>query len=374
MARKVIFSLIALLLFPLAGRPAESTDSPLAFEHRIIDPKGPENPWIKIAADLDGSGIPSILIGGQNGPLVGYTPPDWKKAPIAGGGYHTVDGECGDIDGDGDLDIVIGMEYWYENPRPLGQPARDPWTVHPLSDLRTHDVELADLNGDGQLDIIARDQSGFGYKTGNRIHLRFQETRGRWSSRALDCPHGEGLCAGDLDRDGDPDILIGGRWYENPGRALQDPWNPHIITTHWHEDTSIAMGDINGDGRPDVVLTRSEGPYRLSWFEAPATPQTPEWKEHAVDPSVDFAHGVALGDLDNDGDLDIATAEMHQSARRRVMIFWNGDAGAKWTPQILAETGSHNIRLADFNQDGRLDILGANWSGAFQPVEIWMSK
>lgn len=372
MALKTILPIFVLILIPFLGLPVVAGDTPVVFAHRVIDPKGPENPWIKIAADLDGSGISSVLIGGQKGPLVFYTPPDWKKVQIAKDDYHTVDGECGDIDGDGDLDVVIGMEYWYENPRPQGRPARDPWKAHPISELRTHDIELADLNGDGKMDIIARDQSGFGYKTGNRIHLRFQETPDRWTYRAFDCPHGEGLRVGDLDRDGDPDILIGGQWFENPGRAPQDPWNPHTITTNWHEDTAIALGDVNGDARPDVVLTRSEGPYRLSWFEAPADPKIPEWKEHTVDPSVDFAHGVALGDLDSDGDLDIATAEMHQSARRRVMVFWNQKAGSLWSRQILAETGSHNIRLADINQDGRLDLLGANWSGDYQPVEAWL--
>jgi hypothetical protein len=53
------------------------------------------------------------------------------------------------------------------------------------------------------------------------------------------------------------------------------------------------------------------------------------------------------------------------------MIYYNEEGGAGWRRQILAATGSHNMCVADFEGRGKLDIAGANWSGLYQPVELW---
>ena len=139
----------------------------------------------------------------------------------------------------------------------------------------------------------------------------------------------------------------------------------------WHKDAVVQLADMNGNGRPDVALTRSEGHYRLSWFETPADPAREVWTEHVVDDDVDYAHCLVVCDMDGDGRPDIVTAEMHQSPRKRVMVYLNRGEGA-WRRQILCETGSHNICVADVGNTGRPDIIGANWSGDYQPVEMWM--
>jgi len=352
----------------------------IPFWHVIIDNHGPKDPWVKLVGDFNGDGFVDVAIGGQSGPLVWYAYPDWTKTVIAEGGYHTVDGEAGrrfsernDVDGDGDLDIVIGAEFWYENPHPDGTPAKVPWPAHRISDFRTHDIELGDFDGDGDLDLVARDQSGFGHEAGNRIHFWRQNALDNWEYHAIDCPHGEGLTLGDLDQDGDPDVIIGGYWYENEGDIVSGKWTEHHFAT-WHQDAAVQMADINGDSRPDVVLTRSEGPYKASWFEAPKDPKQSNWKEHIIDESVDYAHGVGVSDMDGDGDLDVVTAEMHQSARHRVLVYINEGNGLRWTTQIVATTGSHDLHLADVDSDGDFDIIGANWSGDYQPVEMWENQ
>jgi hypothetical protein len=349
---------------------AQSRD--LSFRHLVIDANGPPDPWVKIVGDLNGDGHADVVIGGRKGPVVWYAWPKWTKAVIGPGVTGVVDGEVGDVDGDGDLDVVMGGVVWYENPRPGSDPAKAAWKEHRIGRHPTHDLEVGDLDGDGDLDVVARGQSGFGAKTGNTIYLWRQDTPTSWAQRILDCPHGEGLTLGDLDGDGDGDldIVIGGRWYENTKDILKGAWTEHVFAS-WHPDAVVKTGDFNGDGRLDVVATASEAPYHLSWFEAPSDPKNGPWKEHVIDGSVDFAHGIAVADMDRDGDLDVVTAEMHQSQRDRVLVYLNNGNGANWSRQVVAATGSHNVRVADFGNDGWMDIVGANWSGPYQPIEVW---
>ena len=72
-----------------------------------------------------------------------------------------------------------------------------------------------------------------------------------------------------------------------------------------------------------------------------------------------------------DGDADIAYAEMHQGADPdEVVVFLNEARGESWHKQVLSNDGSHDIVLADFDQDGDLDIAGANHAGT-HPLELW---
>lgn len=91
------------------------------FGYVRVDSSGPQNPWAKIAGDLTGNGQMGIIIGGQNGSLVWYNYPQWDKHLIVEGGYKTVDGEVGDLNNDGYMDVVMGGLFWYENPDKLDE-------------------------------------------------------------------------------------------------------------------------------------------------------------------------------------------------------------------------------------------------------------
>jgi hypothetical protein len=349
----------------------------MPFRHLTID-SSIKDPWAKIIADIDRDGFADIVIGGRAGPLVWYHYPEWTKAVIAEGGYRTVDGEAGDIDGDGDMDIVMGGLIWYENPLPKGNPAKTLWTAHQVADHKTHDIELADLDRDGKLDIVTRDQSDFGAKAGDKIYLWRQEKGDRWTPRIIECPHGEGLALGDIDRDGDQDVIIGGIWFENPGSILDGTWQAHKYAD-WHPSASVEVADINGDGRPDIVLSPSElagNWYRLSWFEAPADPKRAGWTAHVIVERIEcVVHGLATADFNGDGAVDIAASEMHQGQDPdEVILFVNRSRGAAWDKQVLSVKGSHCIQAGDIGSDGDIDLVGANWSGSYQPVELWENR
>jgi hypothetical protein len=347
--------------------------SNVPFTHVIIDGDGPNNPHTKAVGDIDGDGFIDVLAASSSGgPLLWYQYPNWTKHVVAPSGTWSTDAEVGDLDGDGDEDIVISEWYtkkrieWYENPGPAENPAGGSWPVHVMGVPRAHDIEIGDLDGDGDVDVITRSQGS----EGNQISIWQQHAPDSWTQRIITCPTGEGLSIGDIDKDGDLDIIIGGRWYEATGDIVDDPWAEHIIA-NWHPDAVVKMADMNKDGRPDIILTRSEGSYRMSWFEAPPNPRSGPWTEHLIDASIDYAHSLGIGDLDNDGDLDVVTAEMHQSPRDRVLVYLNQGDALTWEAQIVATTGSHGLRVADIGNDCDLDLIGANWSGSYQPIEMW---
>jgi len=347
----------------------DSSTEAVHFTYIKIDTAGPLNPWAKFSGDLDRDGVADVIIGGQNGPLVWYKYPDWAKHKISDGGYDTVDGEVADIDRDEDLDIVMGGTVWFENPGDLQQMPDQTWEMHKIADHPTHDIEIADLDGDNLPDVISRDQSEFGAERGNTIHLWMNRGKDRWEEIVLDCPHGEGITVTDLDKDSDPDITIGGIWYENMASNGQIIFTKHHFA-EWHPNACVQVADINKDGRKDVVLTPSElagSYYRISWFEAPRDLKEGGWMEHLIADSVECViHSLALGDLDNDGSVDIAYAEMHQGVDPdEVVVLLNRQNGQSWKKQIISKKGSHGLRMEDINNDGLLDLFGANWSSDY---------
>ncbi|MGW8180739.1 MAG: FG-GAP repeat domain-containing protein, partial [bacterium] len=283
----------------------------------------------------------------------------------------------GDIDGDGDADLVLGGLFWYENPGQV-QGFEGPWKTHLVSEHKTHDVELADLEADGDLDIVTRDQSAFGAPNGDEVHIWMQDGPDSWSHTMLTCIHGEGIRVADLDGDLDWDIVVNGFWFENRGDVLDArSWLEHKITD-FHHSSSVAVGDLNGDGRNDVVLVPSElrgETSKMAWYEARDAGQD-RWVEHVIEPEVETVyHSLQVSDIDGDGLLDLITAEMHQGVDPdEVLIYLNQRGGKSWKRQVISSKGSHGVQVEDVDGDGRPDIMGANWSGPYQPIELWMNR
>ncbi|MGH8501146.1 MAG: FG-GAP repeat domain-containing protein [Gammaproteobacteria bacterium] len=353
-------------------RVAHGNDS--GFIHAIIDPEGPRDPWGKSVGDIDGDGLPDLIVGGHDSQqLVWYRNPDWKKSTIATGAPFATDHEVADIDGDGHNDVVSITDtqlLWYRNPD---------WTPTVIDTVELHDIELADFDSDGDIDVVGRDQGAFG-GSGGILSFYRQDAPDAWTRFTLDGPDGEGLRVFDVDADGRPDVVVNGQWFANPGQLGEREWRAHTYTNTWRwPHAYVDVGDIDGDARADIVLVPAEPSgerYRIAWFKAPEDVES-LWHEHVIDADVEAVHHfVGIGDMDSDGASDIVSAQMHQGQDPdAIKIYFNRDgAGTQWAQRVLAATGSHSMRLTDIDGDGDPDLFGANWSGEHQPVELWRNQ
>src|SRR3989338_4747768 len=318
-------------------------------------------PWGKNLADVSGDGQLDIIEGGGNlgGNIYWYQYPNWTKFQIGSVGGDD-DLQTGDINKDGAIDVVVnGGTYWYENPRGTGGNVQSLWTRHTIDASNNgHDLVLGDVNADTRLDVLTRGE--FGPTT---LYLQ-GTTSDTWTAISMpNAPDGEGSALADINRDGRVDIIGNGYWLQQPASNITNgsAWLRRDFGS-WPAGSSVAVADINQDGRLDIFLSYSEvGPGTLSWFEAPLDPVSGAWIKHDVG-NVEDVHRFHLRDMNNDGTLDIAFGEMHQSATDRIGVFYNLGLGATWNLQVLATTGSHNIAVGDIGNDGDLDILTANWN------------
>jgi hypothetical protein len=338
----------------------------IPFEHTIIDDDITGYLDDKGIADLDGDGLNDLVLGTEF-QLVWYQAPDWDRELIAPGANFTTDMQVGDVDADGDPDLIVA-EYdiqqieWFRNPRIGG----GSWTAVPIGPGRAHDVEVADMNNDSKLDVVIRGH--FGPTT-----MFLQQNPTTWTavpiSAAID---NEGLHLADINGDTRKDIIQNGYWLESPpDPSMGAAWTKHSFDASWEASTvAVSVADLNEDTRPDILIAFGESAGELAWYEAPLDPENgPGWTKHPIASPIDYVHTFKTIDMDGDGQLDIVFAEMAQSDGKRVGILRNGGLGASWTLQVLSTNGSHNVRVGDLGADGDLDIYGANWQGP--PVEIW---
>jgi len=351
----------------------------ISFEYRTIDSQMAGD--CKMVGDIDGDGLPDLVVGGKPGEnLKWYHYPSWTKTQIAVPGTEfTTDGELGDVDGDGDLDIVVpdgngsNNLKWFKNPLPGGDPFNgSAWVKYNIGSIEGwgKDVELADFDGDGRLDIATRSETA--------AMIFFQMSPNTWSRKVFSgfSIGSEGMASGDIDKDGDVDLVLRGTWLRNPGgTSARTPsnWKEYTIGPASATFKALVV-DLNRDGKMDVLFSSSEGTAAVQWWTPSTGSPTGTWTSHTIATSVDRCHTLQAADMDNDGDMDVVTAQMHTSTSREVAVYRNLDGVAtSWQKQVLATTGLHNGVVADIGKDNDYDIFGSNFTGN-APVRLWENQ
>ncbi|MCB2201081.1 T9SS type A sorting domain-containing protein [bacterium] len=312
-------------------------------------------------ADMDGDGDMDLVSTGWSASRVAWFEQtengDWPSHPISWS-FYARDIDIADLDGDGDMDVV-GASFNQNAFRWFEQQEDGSFTNHLISDEMTqaHTPAVADLDGDGDLDI-ALSTFAAGYlwweNDGDQNFTSHTLLEGAVSGTMMDVL--------DWDDDGDKDLIgvseDGDAVYlwTNDGSgsfgfmSLVEGYN----AAHW-----VAVADLDGDGDKDIATVAWSG-SNLSWWEN-------EGSNVMTQHSLGYFFGAAtvhVADFDWDGDVDlVATADGGDE-----VSWWENDGGEtpEFTRQILSENFNHafGLGIGDIDNDGDFDIAATSSSEA----------
>jgi subtilisin-like proprotein convertase family protein len=335
--------------------------------------------------DADGDGDPDLAVGNMyDGPSYLYrndggtleVDPVWSSIDTD----ETADLAWGDVDGDGDLDLFLGNldqpDRVYRNDSAALETGAA-WASAGFNEFGR--VAWGDVENDRDLDLAATRGSEVEFYLNDGGQLQPTPT---WSSGSIGTV-GD-VAWGDVDGDGDLDLAVGLGYdgdlgepnllYENMGGALSA--SPVYTTTEEDWTCGVAWGDIDGDGDLDLVAA-NWGPNRLYRNDDGILTPSGVWSSTEVD----WSSRVALGDVDRDGDLDLAVGNLNQPDRLYRNEGGTFSATAVWSS---AETGdTRDLAWGDVDGDGDLDLavgsydrrnrLYRNDDGVLSASAVWLS-
>ena len=301
-----------LLVYGLPGEPAYLYLNPQGkggdwARHNIFDIADGESPSL---IDMNRDGKPELLVHtsdakktaeNKGGGQLGFAEIDWKN-PTAKARFHAITAKspengakyfkythgygAGDVNGDGRLDLLT-KDGWFEQPADLSK--HEPWVFHPahFGDGGAQ-MYVLDVNGDGRNDVITS-YKAHGYGLGwfeQNADGSFTEHK-IMGATAAENPQGvvfsqiHAMQIADINGDGLPDIICGKRHWAHGNKGDAEPnaepvlywfelkrdgkgganFIPHLIDNDSGVGTQFWTGDINGDGKIDIVIANKKGVF-----------------------------------------------------------------------------------------------------------------
>ena len=320
-----------------------------------------------IAADINGDDSLDVVSAEPGDGTIAWYPYD-GAATNDYGAANTITGTAGgpqsvavgDLDGDGDLDVVSALEgdnayAVYENTDSGFQPGVNLTTSAQLAQFAT----MADLDGDGDLDVLGASQDD------NTISWFANDGTGNFSGENVlttSAENAEWVRAVDLNGDGALDVLSASHtdntisWFENTGGGSFS--SETTITTSATGAQSVAAGDLNGDGAIDVISAAYDDDT-VAWYQNDGTGSFSSAK--TITTTADGPLSVATGDLDGDGTLDVLHANENDDT-----VAWHPNTTI--APQVVTEAAS------DTTDDGFTAAAKINPGGLDTEVTVQYSR
>jgi predicted nucleotidyltransferase len=287
----------------------------------------------------------------------------------------------GDYDNDGDLDILLTgnsngiiVSRLYRNDGASGFTN----TGAALTGVWNSSVAWGDYDNDGDLDILLTGQVSGG---GSVSKVYRNDGGGVFtdSGASLTAVSLSAVAWGDYDNDGDLDALVTGdsggytpsaTLYRNDGGGSFSDSGAGLTGVYYG---SVAWGDYDNDGDPDILITGSGPLGRTSTLFRNDTPSG--FTDSGVVLTGVNASSVAWGDYDNDGDLDILLTGNEDATTARSIVYGNDGAGSfADTGEVLTGVAYGGAAWGDYDNDGDLDILLTGTDGITEVTKLYHNK
>ena len=349
----------------------------------VADMNGDGRPDLVFTSPRKDPGPPAIFLNEGN---VRFARWEQTKFPALPFDYGAV--SAADFDGNGTTDLAVGSHY--RGVIVLLGDGRGTFTAvsegftYP-STFSSRALTVTDWNADGRLDVAAVSDGPrplasvqLGVTVFENLGSAWKQTRAATS----DVIFGDSIAAGDLDGDGLPDLVTASH-NTSDNRVLRLGSDGALvrrtIETLVPPDlvTAVDVADVDGDGRAEIVIGYSAGTPRttsleLVSFPAGSRPAKQLWSEEGA-----WVAAIATGDLDGDGAIDMVAAL--QDGR---LLTFRGDGHGSFIPGAAIGPSAwrqgcsaYGVRVADLNGDARAEIIASFAGESGCPsgggIEVW---
>lgn len=301
-----------------------------------------------------------------------YENPGWSRHDVATSPDLSVGSTLVDLTDSGTPDLIVGENagsrlYWFEAP----PDPRQPWRRRLITDAfeKYHDTAIGDVDGDGDDELVILSQRA---ATVAYFDLPADPTIEPWPSSQCHVVttdlEVEGAAVADVDGDGQNELIAGPNVFDRRDGG----WHRTTFDGDWRW-TRVAVADLNGDGQQQIVLSEGDRPYHDGQPGRIGIIDPIDHEVTVLDSDLHNPHTLQLADFDGTGAIDIYTAEMglDSSVRPRHLIYRNRGDGTFDRTVLASGVPTHEAKTVDLTGNGSLDIVGKSYTPQHH-VDAWL--